>query len=81
MIALVSGGGSALMAAPAEGVTFAEKQAITRALLASGAPISPMNRVRAALSRIKGGRLAVAAYPAEVLTYIISDIPGRITRR
>ncbi len=76
LIALISGGGSALLAAPAEGVAFAEKQAITRALLASGAPISDINGVRAALSRVKGGRLAQAAYPAEVLTYIISDIPG-----
>lgn len=76
LIALVSGGGSALMAAPAEGVAFTEKQAVTCALLASGAPISDINRVRTALSRVKGGRLAAAAYPAEVLTYIISDIPG-----
>jgi glycerate 2-kinase len=76
LIALISGGGSALMAAPIEGVSFAEKQAINRALLASGAPIADMNRVRSALSRLKGGRLAALASPAEVLTYVISDVPG-----
>lgn len=76
LIALVSGGGSALMAAPVEGISFRQKQAINRALLASGAPIAEMNRVRAALSRIKGGRLAALAHPAEVLTYVISDVPG-----
>lgn len=76
LIALVSGGGSALMAAPVEGISFAEKQEINRALLASGAPIADMNRVRAVLSRIKGGRLAGLAHPAEVLTYVMSDVPG-----
>jgi glycerate 2-kinase len=76
LIMLVSGGGSALMAAPAEGVDFAAKQALTRKLLASGAPIAAINQVRSALSRIKGGRLAQAAAPADVLTYVISDVPG-----
>jgi glycerate 2-kinase len=76
LIAMISGGGSALMAAPIAGVSFAEKQVLNRQLLASGAPIAEINRVRAALSRVKGGRLAALAYPAEVLTYVISDIPG-----
>jgi hydroxypyruvate reductase len=76
LIALISGGGSALMAAPIAGVSFAEKQAVNCQLLASGAPIADINRVRAALSRVKGGRLAVLASPAEVLTYVISDVPG-----
>jgi glycerate 2-kinase len=76
LIALISGGGSALMAAPIVGVSFAEKQAVNRQLLASGAPIADINRVRAALSRVKGGRLAALACPAEVLTYVISDVPG-----
>lgn len=75
LLALVSGGGSALLAAPIEGLAFAQKQAINRALLASGAPIESMNRVRAAMSRIKGGKLAQLAHPAEVLTYVISDVP------
>lgn len=76
LLMLVSGGGSALMALPAPGVTLAEKQAITSALLRSGAMISEINSVRKHLSRIKGGRLAVAAAPATVQTLIISDIPG-----
>ncbi len=76
LIALMSGGGSALMAAPLDGISFADKQAINRVLLASGAPIADINRVRAALSRLKGGRLATLADPAEVLTYVISDVPG-----
>jgi hydroxypyruvate reductase len=76
LLALLSGGGSALMAAPAPGLTLAEKQAVTRAMLHSGAAIAEMNRVRACLSRIKGGRLAAAARPARVVTWLISDVPG-----
>lgn len=76
LIALVSGGGSALMALPVPGVTLADKQALTGMLLRSGAMISEINCVRKHLSLIKGGRLAVAAAPASVQTLIISDIPG-----
>ncbi len=76
VIALISGGGSALMALPVEGLTLADKQAVNRALLASGATISEMNAVRKHLSRIKGGRLAAAAAPARVVTLAISDVPG-----
>lgn len=76
VLALVSGGGSALLTLPAEGVDFEEKRALTRALLASGAPIGEMNCVRKHLSAIKGGRLAAAAFPARVLTLAISDVPG-----
>jgi len=76
VLALISGGGSALMALPAEGLTLADKQAINRALLASGANITEMNCVRKHLSAIKGGRLAAAAAPARVITLAISDVPG-----
>jgi glycerate 2-kinase len=76
VLALISGGGSALCAAPAEGITLADKQAINRALLASGATISEMNCVRKHLSAVKGGRLAAAARPARVVTLAISDVPG-----
>ncbi|MDH3242884.1 MAG: glycerate kinase [Alphaproteobacteria bacterium] len=76
VIALIAGGGSALMCLPAPGLTLADKQDISRALLASGAPISEMNRVRRAMSAIKGGRLAAAAGPAACVSYIISDVPG-----
>ena len=76
VVALMSGGGSALLAAPAPGLTLADKQAINRALLASGASIEEMNGVRKHLSAIKGGRLAVAAFPARVETLLISDVPG-----
>jgi hydroxypyruvate reductase len=76
VIALISGGGSALMVAPAEGMTLADKMAVNRALLASGATISEMNAVRKHLSRIKGGRLAQAAKPARVVSLLISDVPG-----
>ena len=76
VLALISGGGSALLSLPAPGITLADKQHITRALLRSGAPIDEMNRVRQALSAIKGGRLAQAAAPARLLTLIISDVPG-----
>lgn len=76
VIALISGGGSALLALPATGVTLADKQAVSRALLASGAPIGAMNCVRKHLSAVKGGRLAAAAWPASVLTLALSDVPG-----
>ena len=76
VIALMSGGASALLAAPAAGLTLDDKQAINRALLASGANISEMNAVRKHLSAIKGGRLAAAAAPARVVTLAISDVPG-----
>ena len=76
VLALISGGGSALLAAPAAGVTLAEKRALTAALLRSGASIGEINCVRKHLSAIKGGRLALAAWPAPVLTLAISDVPG-----
>lgn len=76
VVALISGGGSSLLSAPAPGVSFAEKQALTRSLLASGAPIGEMNAVRKHVSAIKGGRLAAAAQPARLLTLAISDVPG-----
>jgi hydroxypyruvate reductase len=76
VVALMSGGASALLAAPAQGLTLADKQAVNRALLACGANISEMNCVRKHLSAIKGGRLAAAAAPARVVTLAISDVPG-----
>jgi glycerate 2-kinase len=76
VIAVISGGASALMIAPAEGLSLADKQAVNAALLASGAPISQMNIVRKHLSRVKGGQLAAAAAPARVLSLMISDVPG-----
>lgn len=76
VIALISGGGSALMALPAPGLTLADKQAVNRALLRSGADIGEMNCVRKHLSAIKGGRLAAAAFPARIVTLAISDVPG-----
>ena len=76
LIALISGGGSALLALPGHGVTLAEKQALNRALLASGASVAEMNCVRKHLSAIKGGRLALAAWPARVETYCLSDVAG-----
>lgn len=76
VLALISGGGSALCALPAPGLTLGDKQSINRALLASGANISEMNCVRKHLSAIKGGRLAAAAQPARVVTLAISDVPG-----
>ncbi len=76
VIALMSGGASALVALPAPGLTLADKQAINRALLACGANITEMNAVRKHLSAIKGGRLAAAAAPARVVTLAISDVPG-----
>lgn len=76
VIALVSGGGSSLLVAPGPGLTLADKQAVGRALLASGATISEMNCVRRHLSAIKGGRLGAACHPARLLTLLISDVPG-----
>lgn len=76
VIALISGGGSSLMALPRQGITLADKQAVNKALLKSGATIQEMNVVRRHLSDIKGGRLALAAHPAKVVTLIISDVPG-----
>ncbi|MBS0248209.1 MAG: glycerate kinase [Proteobacteria bacterium] len=76
VLVLMSGGASANWIAPAEGVSFADKQAVTRALLRSGAHIGEINTVRKHLSRIKGGRLAKRAAPAEVVTIAISDVPG-----
>jgi glycerate 2-kinase len=76
VIALMSGGASALLALPGPGLTLDDKQAINRALLASGANIADMNAVRKHLSGIKGGRLAAAAAPARVVTLAISDVPG-----
>ena len=76
VIALISGGGSALLVSPAEGLTLSDKQNLNRALLQSGASIGEMNIVRKHLSRIKGGKLATAAAPARVVTLLISDVPG-----
>lgn len=76
VIFLLSGGGSSLLALPAEGISLKDKQAINKALLKSGATIGEMNCVRKHLSAIKGGRLAKACWPASVYTYAISDVPG-----
>ena len=76
VLCLISGGGSSLLALPAEGLTLADKQAVNKALLASGADIAQMNTVRRHLSAIKGGRLAAAAHPARVVSLLISDVPG-----
>ncbi len=76
VVALISGGGSALLSLPADGLTLSDKQAINRQLLKSGADIGEMNCVRKHLSAIKGGRLAAAAAPAKVYTLLISDVPG-----
>ena len=75
-LCLISGGGSALLAAPAPGLSLDDKRAISRALLKSGADIAEMNGVRKHLSAIKGGRLALAAAPARVVSLVISDVPG-----
>ncbi|HMN75591.1 MAG TPA: glycerate kinase [Burkholderiaceae bacterium] len=75
-LCLISGGGSALLAMPAEGLTLADKQAINKAMLESGAAIDEMNCVRKHLSAIKGGRLAALCAPARVVTLLISDVPG-----
>jgi hydroxypyruvate reductase len=76
VLCLISGGGSSLLTLPPAGATLADKQALNRALLASGASIGEMNCVRRHVSAIKGGRLAAACHPARVLTLLISDVPG-----
>ena len=76
LICLISGGGSTLLALPAPGVSLEDKQTVNKALLRSGATIAEINCVRKHLSAIKGGRLAAAAHPARVVTYLISDVPG-----
>jgi glycerate 2-kinase len=76
VVALISGGGSALLPSPAAGLTLADEIAVNEALLASGAPIAAMNTIRKHVSTIKGGRLAAAAYPAKVVSLVVSDIPG-----
>jgi glycerate 2-kinase len=76
VLALISGGGSALLSLPAPGLSFQDKQAVNSALLRSGAAIAEMNIVRKHLSGIKGGRLAAVAFPAQVVTLVISDVPG-----
>lgn len=75
VLALISGGASALLCAPADGISLAEKQALNAALLASGAPIDRMNIVRKHISNIKGGQLTAAVYPAKMLCLMISDVP------
>ncbi|HET9258105.1 MAG TPA: glycerate kinase, partial [Pseudonocardiaceae bacterium] len=76
VLALISGGGSALLTLPAAGITLAAKQSVSAALLRRGAPIETMNLVRKHLSAIKGGRLAAAAFPAATIGLLISDVPG-----
>lgn len=76
VVALISGGGSALLCAPAHGLTLDDKRAVNAALLASGAPIGAMNVVRKHLSRVKGGQLAAACHPARLISLLISDVPG-----
>lgn len=76
VLALISGGGSSLLSAPTNGITLPEEQMLTRSMLASGAPIGDMNILRKHLSRAKGGSLAAAAFPAQMLSLIISDVPG-----
>ena len=76
VLCLVSGGGSALLTRPLDGLTLEDKRAVNRALLASGATIAEMNCVRRHLSAVKGGRLAAACAPARVVTLLISDVPG-----
>ena len=76
VVALISGGASALLVSPAGEITLEEKQAVNAALLASGAPITQMNTVRKHLSRVKGGQLAAAAYPAKMASLVISDVAG-----
>ena len=76
VVALISGGGSALLAAPGPGMSLADEQGLNAALLASGAPIGAMNAIRKELSLIKGGRLAALAAPARVVTLVVSDVPG-----
>ena len=76
VVALISGGGSALLPSPAAGLTLADEIAVNEALLASGAPIAAMNTIRKHISIIKGGRLAAAAWPAKLVSLVVSDIPG-----
>jgi len=76
VLCLISGGGSALLSCPPPSVPLQDKQALSRALLASGADIAEMNCVRKHLSRVKGGRLALACHPARLVTLAISDVPG-----
>ncbi len=76
VVALISGGGSALLPSPPAGLTLADEIAVNEALLASGAPIAAMNTLRKHVSMIKGGRLAAAAWPARVVSLVVSDIPG-----
>jgi glycerate 2-kinase len=76
VVALICGGGSALLPAPPEGLTLADEQELNQVLLASGAPIGVMNAIRKHASRIKGGRLAAAAFPARVVSLVVSDVPG-----
>jgi len=76
VICLISGGGSALLVAPIDGLSLEDKQAVNKALLRSGASITEMNVVRRHLSAIKGGRLAAACYPARVMNLLLSDVPG-----
>jgi glycerate 2-kinase len=76
VICLISGGGSALLVAPFDGLSLEDKQAVNKALLRSGASITEMNVVRRHLSAIKGGRLAAACYPARVMNLLLSDVPG-----
>ncbi len=76
VLALISGGASALLAAPVEGIGLADKQALNTALLESGAPLWQINLVRKHLSRVKGGRLAAAAWPADMLALVLSDVAG-----
>ena len=76
VVALICGGGSALLPAPPEGLTLEDEQQLNQVLLASGAPIGVMNAIRKHASRIKGGRLAAAAWPARVVSLVVSDVPG-----
>lgn len=76
VVALICGGGSALLPAPPEGLSLADEQQLNQVLLASGAPIGVMNAIRKHASRIKGGRLAAAAWPAKVVSLVVSDVPG-----
>ena len=76
VLCLMSGGASALLALPADGLSLADKQAVNKALLRSGANIGEMNCLRKHMSAIKGGRLAAAAWPAKVVTLLVSDVPG-----
>lgn len=78
VIALISGGGSALLPAPQQGLTLQDEIDLNTALLKSGAPIAAMNAIRKHISRIKGGRLAAAAFPAKVVSFVVSDIPGDV---